>query len=129
MRKTLLYLIIFLVLAFGVYYFLFSNKGLDFSRDEAGFTITDTASIGKIFLAEPGGNTILLERTDSGWMVNKQYKVLNSTLKTLMVALHSQKALYPVPEAANNQVIKTMSGSAIKTELYDRDGKKIRVFY
>jgi hypothetical protein len=71
MRKTLLYLLLLAVLAFGVYYFIFSNKGSDFSKSEAGFTIKDTSEIGKIFLSNPAGDNILLERTDSGWMVNK----------------------------------------------------------
>jgi hypothetical protein len=118
MRKTLVYLVVLLILAFGVYYFLFSKNASDYSHNEAGFTVTDTANVGKVFLAEPGGNTILLERTDSGWMVNKQYKALNSTLNTMLTALHLQKALYPVPENANDNVIKAMAGNAIKVEVY-----------
>jgi hypothetical protein len=129
MRKTLLYLLLLAVLAFGVYYFIFSNKGSDFSKSEAGFTIKDTSEIGKIFLSNPAGDNILLERTDSGWMVNKQYKALNSTLKTLMTAMCLQVPVAPVSEVANDNVIKSMAGNAIKTEVYDRKGKKITVFY
>ncbi len=81
MRKTLLYLVILALLGFAVYYFLIkTNTDSTFSSSEAGFTIKDTASVGKLYLAASNGDAMLVERTDSGWIVNKQYKALPSTL-------------------------------------------------
>jgi hypothetical protein len=55
MRKTLVYLAILAVLSFGVYYFLISDHGSAYDPKEADFTIKDTASIGKIFIANSAG--------------------------------------------------------------------------
>lgn len=129
MKKTGLYLIILIILGLGVWYFLFKDKENPFGNDQAGFTISDTASIGKIFLADNDGRSVLLERTDSGWTVNKQYKALPSPLNQLLYTLNQQKAIYPVAEAAQNNVVKTLAGNAIKVEVYDRKGSKISVFY
>lgn len=129
MKKTGLYLIILAILAFGVWYFLIRDKGNPFGNSEAGFNISDTASIGKIFMADNSGRSVLLERTDTGWVVNKQYKVLPAPLQLLLYTLNQQKALYPVTEAAQNNTVKILAGNAIKVEVYDRKANKISVFY
>jgi len=129
MRKTLLYFVVLALLGFSVYYFIFSNKNALYGSNEAAFTVRDTASIGKIFIANTDGKSILLERTDSGWMLNKQYKALRSTLNTLLLTLAEQEALYPVNQNAYNNVIKSLSADGIKVILYNRSGKMFRTFY
>ncbi len=129
MRKTLLYLVILAVLGFGIYFFLLKKTDSPYSADEAGFTIKDTGAIGKIYIVTNDGDAVLVERTDSAWMVNKKYRALPSMLNLLMGTLAQQTALYPVTKNAFDNVIKSMSTDGIKTEIYGRDGKKMRVFY
>lgn len=131
MRKTLIYIAILAALAAAVYYLLphNTNSNNPYDAAEAGFTIKDTGAIGRIFLANPEGESILIERTASGWMVNKQYPALRSTLETLLGTFVKQEPLYPVTKAAYENVVKTMATHGIKAEVYDRAGKKMRVFY
>jgi hypothetical protein len=129
MGKTVLYLLILAILGFGVYYFLFSNRESTVNIAEAGFTIKDTAAIGKVFLASNEGESITVERTDSGWMVNKRYKALPSTLNLLLGTMKQQSALYPVTKNAYENAVKNLSTYGIKVEVYGRDLKKMRVFY
>lgn len=130
MRKTLIYIAILAVLGTGVYYFLpGSSSGDNYNEAEAGFTIKDTASIGKIFLAAPGGDMVTVERTPTGWMVNKQYPALNGMVSMMMSTFMSQSALYPVPQTAVNNAIEALATHGTKVEIYDRDGRKMRVFY
>lgn len=129
MRKTIIYLLILAVLGVGVWYVLFRNDNNVFGASEAGFTIPDTGSIGKIYLARTDGTSVTIERVGEGWKVNKEYDVLKSTLKSLMTAMAKQVADYPVPESEHNQVIKNIAGTGIKVEVYNRDGKKMRVYY
>jgi hypothetical protein len=130
MRKTAVYFAILAILAFSVYYFLLSDRNTSqYSQDEAGFNIKDTGAIGRIFLASSDGGSITVERTDTGWMVNKQYHALPSTLNTLLTVLTRQEPLYPVTQKAYDNVIKDMAASNIKVEVYKKDGSKMRVFY
>jgi len=131
MRKTLVYIAILAVLAAGIYFLLPGRNGTDnpFDPAEAGFTIKDTAAIGKIFLAASDGESILAERTDSGWIVNKKYKALKSTLNMLLTTMMQQAPLYPVTKNAYNNVVEVMSTHGTKVEVYDRSGKKMKVFY
>ncbi|HTN44972.1 MAG TPA: DUF4340 domain-containing protein [Flavipsychrobacter sp.] len=129
MQKTLLYLFILLLFGGGVYYFIFQKEEAAFPESEAGFRIKDTGSIGTIFLSNPSGQNILLARTDTGWILNKKYPVLMSTLNTLMATLYNQEAVYPTPDEAHNRVITQLAGNGIKVELYDRNQNKMRTFY
>ncbi len=129
MRKTLVYIAILAILAFSIYYFLFNTQGNQFGDSEAGFTVRDTAAIGRLYLVANDGEGVLVERTDSGWMVNKQYRALPSTLNLLLQTLHDQAPLYPVTKNAYDNVVKNLSSDAVKIEVYGRDGKKMRVFY
>lgn len=129
MRKTLIYIVLLALLGFGTWYFIFNSGNNLYNAQEAAFTIRDTASVGRIFIAGPNGHTILAERTDSGWIVNKKYKALNSTVTMVLSTLKQQEALYPVPHAKYNNVVTILAGSAIKVEVYDRNGNKMRIFY
>ncbi|MEO6832253.1 MAG: hypothetical protein ABI378_07635 [Chitinophagaceae bacterium] len=131
MIKTLIYVFILALLGFGVWFFLFSDKSArSFNSADAGFGVRDTASIGKIFLAaNDDPHTILLERKSGGWVLNGKYPVLKSTLDQLLTTISTQEALYPIPDNQRNNIIKSLAGAGIKTEVYDLDGRKIRTFF
>jgi hypothetical protein len=130
MRKTLVYIAILAMLAAGIYYMLPGDDSNNpFDPKEADFSVKDTGAIGRIFLSSMNEESALLERTDSGWMVNKQYKVLPSALNLLMETLLKQRVLYPVTKAAYENSVKTLATHGIKVELYDRAGKKMKIFY
>ena len=129
MKKTLLYILILGVLGAGVWYFLFNNNNNIFTAKDAGFTIKDTGAIGKIFLADNTNATVKLERTDNGWKVNDRYTALPSAVYMLLNTLHSQIPQGPVPEKMHNSVVRSLMGSSVKVEIYDKSGRKMRVFY
>jgi Domain of unknown function (DUF4340) len=129
MRRTLVYLAILAVLGTGIYYFLIAKHPDEFSGSDSNFSVTDTASVGKFFIADPNGKTILVERNDTCWLVNKQYKALPAMVKLILMTFTMQKTLYPVTKAAYNNVIKLLSTDGKKVEVYDRSGKKINSFY
>lgn len=129
MGRTIIYVVLLGLLGFGVYYFIFRNSDSLYSEAEANFTIRDTAAIGKIFLVKNDGESILLERKEDGWAVNKQYMAMNRIVLNLLTCLAKQTPLYPVPDKDHNRIIQYLSGNATKVEVYDRKGNKIRVFY
>ncbi len=130
MRKTLIYILVLALLGAGIYWLLPGNKNENpFNAEEAGFTIKDTGSIGRLFLAAADGESVLVERTDSGWVVNKKYPVLRSTLNMLLTTFVNQAPLYPVTQNAYENTVKAMATHGTKVEIYDRQGKKMKVFY
>jgi len=128
MGKTISYLLLLVILGVGVYYFVFKDREA-FGKSEASFTVKDTSKIGKIFMARTSGESVTVERTSKGWILNGKYKARKGTLDNLLRTLTLQQALYPVAENLHNNVIKTLTGSSVKVELYDLEGEKINTFY
>lgn len=129
MKKTLLYIGILAVLGFGVWYFLFHEGGNVFGTREAGFTVRDTGAVGKIFLADNNGHAVTLERKADGQWYANGYKAIGAQVTQILKTLNQQVPLHPVPEASHNLVVKMLAGQAIKVEVYDRQGKPMRIFY
>jgi hypothetical protein len=131
MSKTILYLVILLILGFGVWFFLFSDKsGRLFRSSDSAFTIRDTGSIGKLFVSENGSHTgVLVERKGDSWIVNGKYPVLRSRVNNLLNTFREQQALYPAPPEAREGIIRNLAGTGIKVEVYDRKGRLMRAFY
>jgi hypothetical protein len=128
LKKTLIYLVVFGLLGFGVWYLMFRNRDL-FGVDEAGFNYKDTAAITKIFLTDKKGGSILLERSTDGWKMNNSFRVIPQVINGLLGTIAEQNASYPVPQTMHNTVIKILAGQSTKVELYGEEGKKLRVFY
>lgn len=128
MKKTLLYILILCAIGFGVWFVMFRESSM-FSIRDAGFTIRDTGAIGKIFLATNNNETVKLERTDKGWIVNDKYRVRKATFEMLMQALQYQEAQTPVSEKMHNNIVKSLQGGSVKVEVYNRAGQKMRTFY
>lgn len=130
MKKTLVYIAILAIMGFGVYWFFFRNSDNLYQSKDADFGYRDTAAIGKIFLAETDGQSILLERgSDNSWTVNKQYPAMRIQVLNILTCLNKQTALVPVPERDYERVIKMLAGLGVKVELYNREGEKVRCFY
>lgn len=128
MRKTIVYIVILGILGFGVWYFLFNDKSV-FGEDEAGFTISNVADIDRIFLANQKGDSISLQRNGDSWLLNNKHIASVRMVETLLQTFKEQYAAYPVPDNAHNNVVKSLAGSGIKVEVYDRNGRKIKTFY
>lgn len=128
MRKTIVYILILGILGVGVWFFLFRDNST-FGEEEAGFTISNTSDIGSIFLANPKGDTVALRRNGEEWILNGRYPSSVRMMETLLETFSQQYAAYPVPEAAHNNVIKTLAGQGIKVEVYNKKGKVMKVFY
>lgn len=126
MKKTIIYLFIIAVLGLAVWYFIF--KPAKAFNGEANFSVKDTNSIGKIFIARENGESITLEHRNDGWYLNKKYKAYYPAVHTLLEAIYGQNAIYPVPREQHNNVVKAMAGDGYKTEIYDRNGNRIRTF-
>lgn len=130
MGKTILYLVLLAVLGTGVYFFLFRNSDSLYSEQNANFTIRDTGAIGKIFMVQNDGESLLIERDSTdNWIINKKYPAMSLQITNLLNCFRQQAALTPVSEKEHDRVIKLLASIATKVEVYDRQNKKIRTFF
>jgi len=122
MNKKLLILLGILG-ALAALYFLVLNKPFrSFKGKDDEFSIADTGSISKIFMADGRGGKVLLEKKAYGsWMVNGAYEADYTKVDILLQTLHEMKMRNPVGESAYNNVIRDLTATAVKVEVYMED--------
>ncbi len=82
------------------------------------FAVQDTAAITKIFLADRSGRTAELEREGNRWRLNKKYYARKDAIKVLMETLKKVSVRSMVAKSTYNTIIKELSTSGIKCEVY-----------
>ena len=135
MKKNKVTIILAIVLLAIAVILIWNNRYLTTLRgDSADFQVWDTASITKVYLADHKGNETLLERTDDGWILNKDYKAHPKKMDQLFYTLYKVRVRMPVSVASHDNVITQMASRSTKVEIYQIVPRinlfnKIRLFY
>jgi len=129
MKKNIGYLLLLIVLAVAVYFFVFRSRETTLNGKDNAFSVKDTSSINKIFLADMSGRHITLQRTSDKWIMNNTHPVRSDVIQGLLSTIKEIEVKYPVAEIAHNNVVKELSTTAIKVELYDKQNALIKSYY
>jgi hypothetical protein len=128
MKKNLLYFLLLAGLGVAVYFLVINKSSGTLKESDKAFAVEDTASLGKIFIADMEGKKVVLERTNNGWTVNNKYPARTDYMNSLLSTLKRVTIGYPVPEAGRKTVITNMASENKKVELYDKSGKLIKSY-
>ena len=112
----------------GLVLYFQSGHGQFWGNDKA-FGVKDTASIGKIFLADLSGNKIEVERSGDGWVMDDGTPVRQEVMNTILLTFNQMEIKAPVAKSMFNKVIRDIAGNHIKVEVYTRGGKQIRSYF
>ncbi|MBC8320005.1 MAG: hypothetical protein H8E34_04710 [Bacteroidetes bacterium] len=123
-KKLILIIVLFAPVAI---WFVMKNDSSTLQESESEFAINDTASVTKIFMADKQTNSVLLERTSDGWLLDSKYKTNTKVVDFLLETMHRIRVKSPVPIAARDNIIKRMASIGIKVEIY-QDAYRINLF-
>lgn len=126
MKRNLVYFFLLLGVAALTYYLVRFKSSGTLNVDEQNFSVSDTAAIGKMFIADMRGNKVELERNGTAWTMNNRTSASKEAVDMMLGTLSKMAVRYPVPDATRKNVVKEMSGNNKKLVLYDRDGKEIK---
>ena len=119
-----------MLLAAATYYLVFMKGNSTLPVNEKNFAVDDTASIGKIFIADMSKKTVTLERDNNGgWTVNQKYIVRPDAMNTLLKTIKQLSIKYPVSDAARNNALKSLATDNRKVEIYDLQNNLINAYY
>lgn len=122
MNRNIKILLIVLVIAIPLYYFVINKPWSTLSGELKDFAIKDTAAVTKIFLADKKGNQVLLQLNEQGrWMVNDKYKADITKINLLKATMAQVKVRNPLAESEFNTVVAMMASNAVKAEFYRND--------
>lgn len=133
MKKRWPLLIVFVLLA-GIALWLVRTHGdSTLAGPLTDFAISDTASVDRIFIAEKQGNTIDLRRIAKAgggteWTVNglRATQVNVSLLLKTFIRIEVES---PVPKSAEASVLKVMSSTARKVEIYQGGKEPSKIWW
>lgn len=130
MKKNSIITILILIGLAVAAIFVYKNKGKNSTIDKeaSDFGLKDTALVDKIFMADKDGESVLLERKASGWMVNDKYPVRPDAIEMLLYTMRMVEVKSPVSKTSRENVIKLMAGKSVKIEVYSK-GKKVKQYY
>jgi len=122
MNKNRIGLIIVIVLALLAVVLVVSDKDSTLWAKDSEFAVKDTANIVKIYMVDKNNQSVLFERQDrGGWLLNGHVKAHEKNTSMLLKTIKSLDVEYPVSRKSYNNVIKVMSGSSVKVEIYKKD--------
>lgn len=130
MKKILLSIGILTVLVAVAAGLIWEDKQKDQTPWQKQFAFRDTASIEKIYMVDKSNEEVMLKRKNGHWSVNGQYKAMDAKIDLILSTIHDMQVKFPVSKKKRKNVIKSLSTSAKKVELYtDADGEPARTFY
>lgn len=129
MNKNKSILIVTLVLLAIAAYFIITRKSGTILQELKDFAVQDTSSITKIFMADRQGNSVTLTKQKPGlWKLNEKYSARNDAMNLLLYTIKNIEVRSPVAKAAYNNILKDLSSSSRKVEIYSND-KLIKTYY
>lgn len=118
MKKNKLTIILTIVLIAIATLLIWNNRFLSTLHGSAtDFSVWDTASVTKMYLADRLDHESLLERHPDGWTVN-EYKAHDEKVNQLLNTLYRIHVRMPVSVASHDNIIKQMAVSSTKVEIY-----------
>ncbi|HOI33052.1 MAG: DUF4340 domain-containing protein [Bacteroidales bacterium] len=120
MSKRKSYVVILVILLASIAIMLvWNNRYLSTLEGEAAdFSVFDTASVTKIFLADLDTNSVLLERKAKGWVLNGKYKAHPRKVDQLLTTMYRLRVRNPVSLASHENVVGRMASIGVKVEVY-----------
>lgn len=129
MKRNLILLLVLLLLAALVWWLAAERGSGTLAGPLADFAVADTSKVTRIFIAEHNGRSVDLTRTADGWRVSGGFKAKKYHLDLLLKTLLRAEVRSPVPKSAEANVLKTMSSSARKVEVYEGGSEPSKVWY
>ena len=93
------------------------------------FAVENPEFVDKIFISKKNGNYVILEKRNENWFLQDSSKVSKVAINLLLKETISEiKVKGPAAKPARNNVLKTMSITGKKVELYSKN-KNIKTYY
>lgn len=129
MNKKTIFTLVILAMA-AIAYWIINKKpwGINY-KDIADFSIEDTATIDKIFIADRDGMSSVLTKTGpQTWIINNNKLADFSKIQLLLETVKTIKVLRPVPESEHNTAVGDLATKGIKVEFYSNN-KIVKIIY
>ena len=127
--KNIIIIVVLLALIGVIAKQYFTNNGSTIKASISEFSLADTASVTKIFIADMRGNQVLLQRDKGFWSLNEKYKATQHNVNNLLETVKLMTVKAPVAKARYDKTIRDLSTVGVKVELYTGGNTPSKVIY
>ncbi len=125
MKKNRVTLLVAFLLIAAASFFIIRNNSSTFRKEDRDFAIADTSSITKLFIADRNTNSVTLERKSAGeWMLNSKHEARQQGINLILDCLKKIRVQSRIPKNSYNTIIKELSSSGIKFEVYTNNSSE-----
>ncbi|REK35846.1 MAG: hypothetical protein DWQ44_03310 [Bacteroidetes bacterium] len=130
-KKQLILILLAAGLATLAAYFSMRDRSSSIRQELKEFSVTDTVSISKIFIADKSGQSVTLTRNEeSRWMLNDSLPPKPDMIFNLLEVIRRVQVKSKVPKSGYNTVVSNLASFGIKCEIYLKGQKKpAKVYY
>lgn len=121
MNRNKALLIITIALAALAAILIYSRSNTTLNPGISEFSVKDTASVTKIFMADKFDQKVLLERKSQGnWLLNGKYDAQQENMETFLQTIANMEVREPVAKAGHDNVLKMLAAKSVKVEIYQQ---------
>ncbi len=118
MKKNKIILIVVVTLVVVATALITGNHYSTLKKRESDFSVRDTASVTRIFIADKQQNQVTLQRDEKGWVLNGKFRANIKLVNMLLGTLRRMRVKSPVSLAGYDNVVERMAATAKKVEIY-----------
>lgn len=128
MKKVIIGVVFVVALAL-ISWFMYSNEQKSTIKGElTDFAIEDTAAIDQIIMKDDAGQSVKLDRTEKGWILNDQYPARKDGMNILLYTMKRVRVKSPISQQSMQSILKNIIASHVLVEAYS-DGELIKSYY
>jgi hypothetical protein len=124
--RYIYYLLIAAVLLVIAFVLFLKDKPGTLKVDNGAFAITDTSVVTSVRFSD-GKNTILLDRSGSNWMVNRQFNARPLAIRALLNLLKSFEISAPVSNSMKHSVLGSFKKNAVSVVI-ESSGEVLKAY-
>ncbi len=130
MQKKTKYLLLFIAISVGIFFFLNNKKISTLAANEKDFGYKNTGNIDKIFITNRANKeyVTITKKDNKTWIVNDKYEANWSQVDIVLSTLRAMQVKKPVGAAELEGVKQKLSTNGTKVEIYE-NGSLSKTFY
>jgi hypothetical protein len=129
MKKVVILGILAALLVLGAVYLSSDDPFKTEGIEQSDFAISDTASVGKIIIADRSGRVIKLNRGEESWLLNGKYPARKDAVETLLRTFKNIYIQRTIAKESVEQISKVMASGAKKIQIFNLEGDPIKTWY
>lgn len=120
MKKYRTGIVLVLLLALVAAFLGLNRSRSTMSANDSDFSIRDTSTVTRFFLADRDGNSVDIQRYTEGWVMNGEMPVRKEGVEQFLTTMLRLAVSSPVAKSAHDNVVKRLAATGVKVEIYQK---------